>query len=431
VTEARRRAASRCVFWSTVWLMVALVGAKAAFLGGLPPAPSDPWLGFLRSLAAISYADVLFAAGLWITGRAAIAVVGRRPRVARLAAWAFAGAASLCSLYAVAGLVIFGVMGGFLTWPLLSMVGSVLMLRSSVEAHLAPATAAGLIAIPLAHLALVGLTLRLPSPTGPGARRLAVAFAGLCATAWVVLGQQAYATQWSTRQERRVAENPHWVFAASVWQAGRRGGVRLGGDVAVADLADFEPPVLAPVATAGTTPTNVILIVLESVARRWTSLAGLYETTPHLVREAARSLVFESFYAHTGRSSNSLASILLSVHPKLGFRDLTQEYPRRPGSSIAQLFKTHGYETAFVTASDLRWAGWDRFLEGRGFRELRDQHDLACGEPLSSCWGWPAASPHARSSSWAGRSRRTTRTNPDPRFRCSSSRPSRCPTAGA
>jgi len=42
--------------------------------------------------------------------------------------------------------------------------------------------------------------------------------------------------------------------------------------------------------------------------------------------------VLDNFYAHIGRSSNSLGSILLSAYPKLNFRDLTEEYPRLPGT---------------------------------------------------------------------------------------------------
>ena len=83
-------------------------------------------------------------------------------------------------------------------------------------------------------------------------------------------------------------------------------------------------------------PPNVVLVVLESVAARWTSLYGSrYETTPTLLAEAGRGLVFDNFYAHIGRSSNSLAAMLLSAYPKLGFRDMTDEYPDLPGTSVA------------------------------------------------------------------------------------------------
>jgi arylsulfatase A-like enzyme len=134
-------------------------------------------------------------------------------------------------------------------------------------------------------------------------------------------------------------------------------------------------------------PPNVILIVLESVAARWAGLNhGPYDSTPTLKAEAARGIVFDNFYAHIGRSSNSLGSILLSTYPKLDFSDLTQEYPRLPGTSLASVFHDRGYRTAFVTPSDLDWADWRTFLDRRGFDDVIDHHQLPCQTLLSS-WG--------------------------------------------
>src|SRR5262249_35635617 len=134
-------------------------------------------------------------------------------------------------------------------------------------------------------------------------------------------------------------------------------------------------------------PPNVILVVLEAVAARWTTLHNpIYQTTPRLAVEASRARLFDSFYAHIGRSSNSLVTMLLSEYPKLDFRELTEQYPRLPGTSLADAFRSRGYDTAFMTPSDLRWAGWRQFLEQHGFAETRDYHSLPCTELLSS-WG--------------------------------------------
>ena len=127
------------------------------------------------------------------------------------------------------------------------------------------------------------------------------------------------------------------------------------------------------------------MLVLESVAARWTSVGGgLYDTTPNLEAEASRGLVFDSFYAHVGRSSNSLASMLTSVYPKLDFRDFTEEYPRATQTSLASVFRDRGYRTAFMTPSDMSWAGWQDFVQTRGFTDVRDYRHLPCEEPVSS-----------------------------------------------
>jgi arylsulfatase A-like enzyme len=141
------------------------------------------------------------------------------------------------------------------------------------------------------------------------------------------------------------------------------------------------------VRAAAARPPNVILVVLESVAARWASLnGGLYDSTPQLAAESAHALVFDNFYAHIGRSSNSLVAMLLSAYPKLDFRDVTEQYPRLAGTSLGTVLRDRGYRTAFITPSDLRWAGWATFLNGRGFDELHDAADLPCPNPISS-WG--------------------------------------------
>ena len=378
------------------------VGRVRGRQGVLPGTPAAPTLhagwDYFRDLAAISFVDVLYAALLWGSGSAALMLSGRWPRLRRTIAASVEAAAAVSGLYALASVLFFNVFGGFLTYPLFALVGDVHMLRSSVEARVSVAILVALAAVPLVHVGLVAATLRwLPANRGPKWRPPAIACALLIV--WVAAGQQWFALEWTTRRDRQVANNAPWVFAASWWQAFAGDGVvRMAESFRAEDLADFEPLRAAlmrgPLSQAGTVrllaarrPPNVILIVLESVAARWAGLNhGPYDSTPTLKTEAARGIVFDNFYAHIGRSSNSLGSILLSTYPKLDFSDLTQEYPRLPGTSLASVFHDRGYRTAFVTPSDLDWADWRTFLARRGFDDVIDHHQLPCQTLLSS-WG--------------------------------------------
>jgi arylsulfatase A-like enzyme len=399
-----RRAATWSIFWAAVWLAIALVAVKAYYLaspGAVPWAEDRS----LRLLAAISYTDVLFVAAAWLCGRVALALAGDRGLATRVISATFLAGAAFACLYAVASVIFYNVLGGFLTYQLLALVGDVGMLRSSVTASLRPAVVLGLVCLPLGYLALVQVTVG-GMRRWSGARLALhrwVALAGLCV--WVMFGRHAFAADWATRQERAIAENPHWVLMSSWWHAAGGGWtVRLTEPFAPADLADFEPigqrlPLRPAVvltrsssvrgarAVPADRPPNVIVVVLESVAARWASLNGaLYDTTPNLAAEARRALVFDNFYAHIGRSSNSLVAMLLSAYPKLDVRDVTEQYPRLPGTSLAAVFRDRGYRTGFVTPSSLRWADWDAFLDRRGFAEMRDADDLTCAPPISS-WG--------------------------------------------
>ena len=383
--------AGRRLFWAAVWLAVLFVTIKAFYLGA--PAAATPraaW-DYLRDLAAISFVDGLFAAVFWACATAVLALLGDRPRAIRAVTTASLAFGAFCCLYAIASIFFFSVFGGFLTYPLLALVGDLHMLRSSVAAQVSPTTLLALAGAPLMYLALVAGTLRvIPPSTGPWWRLRAIALALLLA--WVTAGQLSFAREWTTRRDRQVASNAQAVFVASWWQTMiGEGAIRMEGAVRAADRDDFEPP-RRPAArafrpAAGRRPPNVILLVLESVAARWAGLNhGPYDSTPNLRAESARGLVVDNFYAHIGRSSNSLGAILLSTFPKLDFSDLTEEYPRLPGTSIASVFADRGYRTAFVTPSDLDWAGWRTFLDRRGFGEVIDHNQLPCPTELSS-WG--------------------------------------------
>jgi arylsulfatase A-like enzyme len=396
--DKTRRARAR-VFWGSVWLAIILVALKAYYLGS----PADPAVpvdgGYLRALAALSYLDVAFAAlvgtGAWLL----VAVSRRWPALARTISHVVVAAAALLCFYATLNVILFGILGGFITYPLLLLIGNVRMLSSSVNAHLTLSNSLIMAGVPAIYVALVYATAKLgagaPAKRWRTGRSLAAAVA---AGGWFFLGQYTYIKQWDTRQERRIAENPHWVLFSS-WVAATRGDgfARMTEPFRDADLADFDALGVrpAPKPTGRRTsarppantdrPPNVIFIVLESVAARWTSLNGAYETTPRLKAEAANAVVFDNAYAHIGRSSNSLAAMLLSSYPRLDFREATQASGSMRDGSLAALFRSHGYRTAFFTPSDLSWASWNTFLAERGFDELHDYNGMPCS-PLSS-WG--------------------------------------------
>ena len=384
-------------------LGVSLVAIKAYHLGvPLRDGLSD----YLRWILAVSYVDVLFATVCWAVARLALLIAWRRPLAAQAISGAFVAFAAFCCIYAVVNIILFGIVGGFLTYPLLAVIGEVRMVRSSVGAHVTLPTIAGLIGIPCVYLVSVAALTRLMRSAS--STRWVSASPAILAAVWVAAGHYAYVTDFDERSDRQVAESPHWAIAASTWRVFADGGfVRMTGTFTPGDLADFDPPNVRQAQTASLPsreirrataaldvrpitarrPPNVVLIVLESVAARWTSLHNpLYATTPTLQAESARSAVVDNFYAHIGRSSNSMVAMLLSTYPKLDFQEVTQQYPGLPGTSLATMFRSQGYRTTFVTPSDMAWAGWRGFLEGHGFDDVLDYRDLACPAMVSS-WG--------------------------------------------
>ena len=129
---------------------------------------------FLRSLAAITYRDVLFVAAAWAVARGRWRSSAAGATCARCVYAGFVGVAAFLCLYAVASVVAFGVLGGFLTYSLLQLVGNLRMLSSSVTMYLTPGVVTGLVCVPLGYV-VSRLGAR---AVGAGGTRAALAAAG-------------------------------------------------------------------------------------------------------------------------------------------------------------------------------------------------------------------------------------------------------------
>src|SRR4029453_13250257 len=206
----RRVTGAGQLLWATVMLGVSLVAIKAYHLG-VPP--RDGLWVYLRSLSAISYGDVLFATVCWASGRLVLVIARRRPLAARAVSSAFVVFGALCGCYAVVNIVLFGIVGGFLAYPLLAIIGDVRMVRSSVGAHVTLPAIAGLIGIPCVYLVSVAALSRLKGAAS--STRWVSASPAILAAAWVAAGHYAYVTDFDGRSHRPVAETPHLAIAPS------------------------------------------------------------------------------------------------------------------------------------------------------------------------------------------------------------------------
>ncbi len=396
----------KSAFWPAFWLGAVLVGTKAFYLSHRAPYSVDGVQEYVAALAAISYRDVLFALAFGALHGMVLRVAAGVRRVRAGSDVVFCFLCLLSAAYAVVSLELFTFFLSPITYPLLYLLGDARNLGSSVAVFATPSLVATMVAAAALSASLVGISPRLAARM-PARRRgalgtaLAIAVAG-----WAVWGRAELAAEWGHRIDRRIAENPHWSFLTSAYAAlAGESPIGIPEPVAAADLDDFltiaerverpaeagfvRPAALSSKRGPGRRPQirNVIVVVLESLSARSLEIYGSpYPATPNLSAAAAEALVFDDFYCHAGRSSESLAAILLSVHPRISWQEITDAFPRLPGASVPEILKTRGYRTAFVTPSDLSWANWEGFLSGRGFDEVRQWDDLDCTGRFAS-WG--------------------------------------------
>jgi arylsulfatase A-like enzyme len=204
-----------------------------------------------------------------------------------------------------------------------------------------------------------------------------------------------------------IAKNPHFEILASTATALLGESVpTIAEEFPAADLDDFRPVrperSAAPRAPGART---VLVVVLESMGTRYLGLyGGRYPTTPHLQAESAHAVVYDRFYAHAGFTANSLASMTLSVHPYMTWREYTQEYPDFPGRSSADVLQARGYRTAFLSSGFVEYVNIDAFLGHHGYDEVLGWKQIGDGAELNS-WGGTDAVLVDRTLEWIDRDR--------------------------
>ena len=359
-----------------------LVAAKAMHWGR---PGSYGWQAWLRDLAVSSHQDVAFAACFGILAGVSLRLLRRWPRAQRWAGAAFVVMGAAGVLYAVASVQVFAFLRSPLTYALLYLAGDMGTMRSSIGSFLTPGVLAAGVLLPAAYVLLVRRV-----HTVGGTRGLAWA-AGLLAVAagWSAWGARTANGRWSDRSDVLIAKSPHLEILASTATVLLGESVPTIREAFPADhLEDFRPA--RPERTASPHAAgvrNVLVVVLESTGTRYLGLYGSpYATTPHLQAESANAVVYDRFYTHVGFTANALASLTLSIHPYMTWREYTQEYPDFPGRTAADVLQARGYRTAFLSSAHLEYVNMDAFLGHHGYEDVRGWKQLGGGEELNS-WG--------------------------------------------
>ncbi|HTL29963.1 MAG TPA: sulfatase-like hydrolase/transferase, partial [Tepidisphaeraceae bacterium] len=375
------------VFWPCFWLAVMLCATKAMHPGD-PSAEgelaSKEWL---FDYLIFIHADLIFVLVIGVIWQILLALFARRAKLAQVV-WragliVFVG----CALYAVISVPVFENLGTPLTYPLLHVAGNVGNMRSSLAAYMTFKLVAAIVVVPIGFALLVWCCNRVVPMRRALIRRSVIA---LCTAAIVTNGIYAHREYevWSSRDDRAIADNPHWVLLSTTCKEFVQSDVAtLHEDYPPEFAREFAPPParLASAKLPGV-QMNVIVVVLESVAAKYLSVYGApYEATPQLHAEASNSLIVENVHSHVGMTANSLVSMLLGVYPPITWRQLTRDRPDYPGTSLAQVMHDAGYRTAYITSADIGYVSTDKFLKNRGFDVIDDVNSM--GAPYSFSWG--------------------------------------------
>ncbi|HEY9197938.1 MAG TPA: LTA synthase family protein [Gammaproteobacteria bacterium] len=132
---------------------------------------------------------------------------------------------------------------------------------------------------------------------------------------------------------------------------------------------------------------NVVLITVESLSAEFLGTFGNTQgLTPHLDALARDSLLFTNVYATGTRTDRGLEAITLSVPPTAG-RSLVKRPHNEHLFSLGQVFRDHGYRTAFLYGGYGYFDNMNDFFGHNGF-DVIDRNAIPPGNiHFANVWG--------------------------------------------
>jgi len=382
---------------ATLALCVICILAKGVLLP-IPGQTQGELARWLIRLAIVASADMTFVVLLAACCGLVRRGIGDRPLLIPIWRFATVGLYGLVAAYAVVSIALLRLMMVPLTLELLSFAGGPRLMASSIRELITPGLLAGL----AASLVTIVLSFRWGERV-PNLLHGRLEFLGAVWRRWLTvatlaalfgaIGQTYIGRAWTdpNRWERRISASPHATFLGSVVAH----LIEPQPSVASwspddADTSDFLPREATVPRTSpldANRPTNVLVVVLESVGVEYLSLYGAsHETMPRLAQLAReRGIVFENVYAHAPSSPKGLIALTASVYPRIDWKLITRDCPDFDVPNLAQVLHADGYRTAYLHSGYWSWKLRDRYLAARGVQAVLDADSIP-GEEIFS-WG--------------------------------------------
>jgi hypothetical protein len=132
---------------------------------------------------------------------------------------------------------------------------------------------------------------------------------------------------------------------------------------------------------------NVVVIIMESFSKEYTSLGGGESYTPFLDSLMREGLVFTNAYANGKRSIEALPAIVAGVPTVMNEPYITSVYGSNRIESIPSLLKQKGYTTAFYHGGINGTMGFDAFATLAGFDRYYGLNEYNNEKDYDGNWG--------------------------------------------
>ena len=131
-----------------------------------------------------------------------------------------------------------------------------------------------------------------------------------------------------------------------------------------------------PLTSATPKRTNLVLVIMESIAWRNTSAAPTPMPFLDALGRSAEGVRFENHYAHWAQTMKAAFSIWCSELPHPEYPPITYVNPAIPCVSLPEALKASGYDTALLSSADFAFDRQIRFLRHRRFDVMIDRNEM-------------------------------------------------------
>lgn len=132
---------------------------------------------------------------------------------------------------------------------------------------------------------------------------------------------------------------------------------------------------------------NVIQITVESLSAEFLNNTGRYANlTPNLSALEPKCLVFDNFYATGTRTDRGMEALTLSLPPTPG-RSLIKRSHNENLFTLGSLFRTRGYDTAFIYSGYGYFDNMNYFFGNNGYRVIDRSSVSRDDVTFANVWG--------------------------------------------
>jgi phosphoglycerol transferase MdoB-like AlkP superfamily enzyme len=133
---------------------------------------------------------------------------------------------------------------------------------------------------------------------------------------------------------------------------------------------------------------NVMVIMMESFSKEYVgALSGKITCTPFLDSLISVSLVFDHAYANAKKSIEGIPAILAGIPSLTNEAFITSPYGTNKFSSLANLLKTKGYNSAFYHGASNGSMSFDDFCSAAGFEKYYGRSEYGVDRDYDGNWG--------------------------------------------